>query len=286
MKDTFFDLKRVLSIMLGTLLLSIATNGVFIPNKLLSGGITGISMLLHFLFGFKMSLLILILNIPIFILGLFFLKKTYLAYSLFGMTMLSLCLELTRNIKIPTGNMLSVLVVGGVLYGLGIGIIFRADGSTGGIDIIAKTINKYFSISMATTTFVMNGFILMASIYLFGIDIAVITISTMFLSSKITTFVVEGIDHKRTLFIITDAEHYQDISTHIMQEIHRGVTVIPAIGAYTSNSRYILYTTIGIREVAKVKKITISYDPNAFMTVSETSQVIGKGKGFMHLDTY
>lgn len=284
MRDNSFDLKRILSIMLGTLLLGIATNGIFIPNKLLSGGITGISMLLHFLFGFKMSLLILILNIPIFILGLFFLRKTYLAYSLFGMAMLSLWLELTASIKIPTGNILSILVVGGVLYGIGIGIIFRADGSTGGIDIIAKIINQYFSVSMATITFLMNGIILMISIYLFGVDIAVITISTMFLSSRITAFVVDGINYKRTLFIITDSEHYEAISSHIMQKIHRGVTVIPAIGAYTSKPKYILYTTIGIREVAKVKQITISYDPNAFMTVSETSQVIGKGKGFMHLD--
>jgi uncharacterized membrane-anchored protein YitT (DUF2179 family) len=271
--------------MLGTLLLSIATNGIFLPNKLLSGGITGISILLHFLFGFKMSLLILLLNIPIFLLGLFFLRKTYLAYSLFGMIMLSLWLELTDSIIISTGNILSILVVGGVLYGVGIGIIFRADGSTGGVDIIAKIINKYFSISMSTIIFLINGVILMVSIYLFGVDIAVITISTMFLGNKITTFVVDGINHKRTLFIITDSEHYETISAHIMQKIHRGVTVIPAIGAYTSKPKYILYTTIGIREVAKVKQIIISYDPDAFMTVSETAQVIGKGKGFMHLDT-
>ena len=284
MKNDFFDIRRIISITLGTLLLAIATNGVLIPNKLLSGGITGISMLLHFLFGFKVSLVVLLLNIPIFLLGLFFLRKTYLAYSLFGMLMLSLWLELTSKLIIPTGNILSILVVGGVLYGISIGVIFRADGSTGGIDIVAKIINKYFGISMATVTFLINGIILVLSIYLFGVDIAVLTISTMFLSTRVTNFVTDGINYKRTLFIITDSEHYQAISDHIMQKIHRGVTVIPAIGAYTSKPKYILYTTIGIREVAKAKHITLSYDPNAFMTVSETSQVIGNGKGFMHLD--
>jgi uncharacterized membrane-anchored protein YitT (DUF2179 family) len=284
MKDYPLDIKRILSIFLGTLLLAIATNGILIPNKLLSGGITGLSMLLYFLFDLKVSVLVILFNIPLFILGLFFLRKTYLAYSLFGMIILAIWLELTASVVIPTNDVLSILVVGGSLYGMGIGIIFRADGSTGGIDILAKIINQYFSINMATVTFCINGVILLLSIYFFGIDIAVLTISMMFLSSKITTFVVDGINHKRTLFIITDSEHYQIISDLIMQKIHRGVTVIPAIGAYTSKPKYILYTTIGIREVAKVKQVTLKYDPCAFMTVSETSQVIGKGKGFMHLD--
>ncbi|MDF2878632.1 MAG: YitT family protein [Clostridia bacterium] len=284
MKDYPLDIKRILSIILGTLLLAIATNGILIPNKLLSGGITGLSILLYFLFDLKVSVLVILFNIPLFILGLFFLRKTYLAYSLFGMITLAVWLELTASVVIPTQDVLSILVVGGSLYGMGIGIIFRADGSTGGIDILAKIINQYLSINMATVTFCINGVILLLSIYFFGIDIAVLTISMMFLSSKITTFVVDGINHKRTLFIITDSEHYQIISDLIMQKIHRGVTVIPAIGAYTSKPKYILYTTIGIREVAKVKQVTLKYDPSAFMTVSETSQVIGKGKGFMHLD--
>lgn len=286
MRDFFYELKRIIGIAFGTLLLSIAANGILVPNKLLSGGITGISILLHFLFHNKVSLMVLLLNIPIFILGAFFLKKTYLAYSLFGMGTLALWLELTAKLVIPVGNALSVIVVGGVLYGIGNGIIFRADGSTGGTDIIAKMINKYFSINMATTLFVINGIIIVLSVYLFGIDTAVITISTMFIGSRITAYVVDGINHKRTLFIITDNEHHQAIASHIMQDIHRGVTIIPAIGAYTSSTRYILYTTVGIREVAKVKQIIMGYDANAFMTVTETSKVIGKGKGFIPLDTY
>ncbi len=282
MKHFILDIKRVLSIIGGTLLLSIAANGIFIPNRLLSGGITGISILLHFLLGLKISILILLLNIPIFILGFFFLRKTYLLYSLFGMLMLSFWLELTDHIILPAANDLSILVTGGVLYGVGLGIIFKFDGSTGGIDIVAKIINKYFSISMATLTFTINSIILLSSVYLFGMDIAVLTISTMFVSSKITTFVVDGINYKRTLFIITKQEHYELIAHHIIEEVHRGVTVISATGAYTKEPRYILYTTVGLREVARVKNVILKYDPNAFMTVSEAAEVIGNGKGFIH----
>lgn len=284
MKPQTFSFNRILSIILGTLLIAIATNGILLPNHLLSGGVNGISMLFYFLFNFKVSLLVILINIPIFILGLLFLRKTYLAYSLFGMLMLSFWLELTDQISIPTNNTLSILVIAGLLHGIGTGIIFRADGSTGGTDIIAKIINKYFSINMATITLYLNTIIILLSAYFFNIDIAVLTISTMFISSQVVNFVVDGINRKRTLYIITDAEHFEELSALLLKELHRGVTMIPAIGAYTSATKYILFTTVSVREVAKAKQLILNVDSKAFMTVTETSQVIGNGRGFTHLD--
>lgn len=286
MKPQTFCFNRILSIILGTLLIAIATNGILLPNQLLSGGVNGISMLFYLLFDFKVSLLVILINIPIFILGLLFLRKTYLAYSLFGMLMLSFWLEVTAGIYIPTDNTLTILVVAGLLHGIGTGIIFRADGSTGGTDIIAKIINKYFSINMATVTFYLNAIIILLSIYFFNIDIAVLTISTMFISSQVVNFVVDGINRKRTLYIITDAAHFEELSSTLLKEIHRGVTMIPAIGAYTSATKYILFTTVSVREVSKAKQIVLNIDSKAFMTVTETSQVIGNGRGFIHLDQH
>ena len=125
MKNNFINYNRIFSILIGTLLLAIATNGVLIPNNLLSGGVSGISTLLYFLFHTKVSLTVILLNIPIFILGLIFLRKTYLTYSLFGMLMLSFWLEVTAPLVITQGNTLSTLIVAGFLHGLGTGIIFR-----------------------------------------------------------------------------------------------------------------------------------------------------------------
>lgn len=284
MKPQTFSFNRTLSIIFGTLLIAIATNGILLPNHLLSGGVNGISMLFYFLFDFKVSLLVILINIPIFILGLLFLRKTYLAYSLFGMLMLSFWLELTDQISIPTDNTLSILVIAGLLHGIGTGIIFRADGSTGGTDIIAKIINKYFSINMATITLYLNTIIILLSAYFFDIDIAVLTISTMFISSQVVNFVVDGINRKRTLYIITDAEHSEELSALLLKELHRGVTMIPAVGAYTAATKYILFTTVSVREVAKAKQLVLNVDSKAFMTVTETSQVIGNGRGFTHLD--
>ncbi|MBE6024574.1 MAG: YitT family protein [Cellulosilyticum sp.] len=285
MKAKSINFKRIMSIILGTLLIAIATNGVLLPNHLLSGGVSGISMLIHFILGFKVSILVIAINIPLFILGFIFLKKTYLAYSLFGMLMLSFWLEVTNSILIPTDNILSILVVAGLLHGLGTGIIFRGNGSTGGTDIIAKIIYDHFSINMATVTLALNAIIIGLSIYFFDINIAVLTISTMFVSSQVVNFVVDGINRKRTIYIITDEVHQESLSKLILKELHRGVTVIPALGAYTESPRYILFTTVGVREVAKVRHLVLTSDPKAFMTVTETSQVIGNGRGFMHLES-
>ena len=278
--------KRIFSIIIGTLLIAIATNGVLIPNHLLSGGVSGLATLIHFEFNAKLSIILLLLNIPLFIVGFMFLKKSYLTYSLFGMLMLSFWLEVTHSLVITEGNVLSTLIVAGFLHGLGTGIIFRVDGSTGGTDIIAKIVNQKLSINMATVNLSINSIIIVLSIYFFNLDIAVLTISTMFVSSTFANFVVDGINKKRTLYIITDELHAHTLSDHLLKELHRGVTMIPAIGAYTSESRYILFTTVSIREVAKAKQTILSIDSKAFMTVTETSQVIGNGRGFISLNNF
>lgn len=199
------------------------------------------------------------------------------------MLMLSFWLEFTRDITIPTNNTLSVLLLGGLFHGVGTALVFKYDGSTGGTDIISKIIHKHFSINMATTNFAINLVIISLSVYFFNIDIAVLTLSMMFVSSRITNFVVDGLNRKRTLYIITDKNHYHTLSYALLTELHRGATIIPAIGAYTSEEKYILFTTVSIREVAKAKQIILSVDPKAFMTITETSQAIGNGRGFTEL---
>lgn len=279
------QLKRIISIIIGTLLIALATNGILIPNNLLSSGVNGIAMLFYFLFDFRVSITVMLINIPLFILGSFYLKKSYLVYSLLGMLMLSFWIELTRDFYIPTeNNTLSIIVIAGLLHGIGTGIIFRVNGSTGGTDIVAKIINKYFSINMATVTLCINAVIITLSIYFFNVNTAVTTISAIFISSQVVNFVVDGVNRKRTLYIITDDAHHELLASTILKDLHRGVTMIPAIGAYTSDKKHILFTTVSVREVASARELVLSIDPSAFMTVTETSQVIGNGRGFLHSD--
>lgn len=276
------DIQRIFFMIVGTFLIALSTNALLIPHHLLSGGINGIATFLHLVLGSNVGLMVILLNIPLFIIALFFLKKNFVLFSLFGMLMLSFWLEVTAPILIETESPLTVIILGGLLNGLGSGIIFRGDGSTGGSDIIAKIINKHFSISMANVNMMFNTVIIILSLYFFDLDLATLTLATMFVSSRVTNFVVDGVNYRRTLFIITDELHYKPMAQHIMSELLRGVTIIPAQGAYTQAHRYILYTTVGIREIAKVKSIVAHHDLAAFVTVTPTAQVFGNGRGFMH----
>lgn len=283
MDSLYGYIKRLLLMVLGTFLLALSTNAILIPHKLLSGGVSGIAMFLHFLFDWQVSLVVLLINIPLFILAFIFLKRKFIIFSLIGMLLFTFWLEITNGWIIPIENTLSIPLLAGVISGAGSGIIFRVDGSTAGTDIIAKIANKFFSLNMATTNFIVNIVIIILSVYYFNIDLAILTVATMYVSTRTTNFVVEGLNIRRTIFIITSEEHAHNIANDIMKKLNRGVTLIPAIGGYTNKPRYILYTTVGIRELAKVKAITLRNDPQAFMTVNETAQVIGNGRGFLRM---
>lgn len=273
-----------LSLIVGTLLMSIAINGLLAPNRLLSGGVSGIALFLHFLFDWNLSFLTIILNIPLFILALMFLKRRFIALSLVGMTLLSFWLEVTKGFVIPTSNFITIILLGGILNGIGMGIIFRAEGSVGGTDIVAKIANKFFSFSMGSVIFAINILIMLASIFVFGIDLSIITAATMFVSSRTTNFVVDGLNRRRTVSIITSPEAGEIIAKKITEEMSRGVTIVPAIGGYTHHDKFILYTTVTLHEVAKLKSLICTYDEHAFVTIADTAQVIGNGKGFIPLE--
>lgn len=278
------QMRTIFSLATGTLLMSIAINGLLAPNKLLSGGVSGLSLFLHFLFDWRLSLLTISLNIPLFILAFIFLRKQFIILSLVGMSLLSFWLEMTQNLVIPTTNPLSIILLSGLLNGMGTGIIFRAGGSVGGTDIIAKILNQSFSFSMGSVVFLINMVIMLTSTYFFGIDIAVITTASMFVSSQTTNFVVDGLNKRRTVTIITSPNAGNNIATEIMNGMSRGVTIVPAIGGYTHSDKVILYTTVNLREVSKLKTLVSSHDSHAFVTIADTAQVIGNGRGFIPLE--
>lgn len=277
-------MRTIFSLTLGTLLMSIAINGLLAPNSLLSGGVSGLALFLHLIFDWKLSLLTIFLNIPLFILAFIYLKKRFIIFSLLGMSLLSFWLELTQHIIIPTTNPLSIILVSGLLNGLGMGIIFRAGGSVGGTDIVAKILNQKLSFSMGSVLFLINMTIMLTSAFVFGIDIAVVTAASMFVSSQTTNYVVDGLNRRRTVTIITSPASGEKISHEIMDIMGRGVTIVPAIGGYTQNDKAILYTTVNLREVAKLKALVSLHDTHAFVTIADTAQVIGNGRGFIPLE--
>jgi len=269
------DFYNVLLILSGGFLFGFGINAFLIPHKLMSGGISGLAVFIHLLSDFDTALLVVLLNIPIFLLGLRHTDKKFILFSLLGLLSSSITLFFTKNVHIPMNDMLTSVLTGGCVCGLGTGLAFRGSGSTGGTDVLAKIVNKSFSFSVSSVIFCLNVFVVSLSAFGFGLDIAVYTLAAMFVCSAVTNFVVDGLNHKRSAFIIT--KKHEIISDKIMNELKRGVTIIDAKGGYSKEPKKMLYTTVGIRQVSKLKEIVKENDSDAFLTINETAQTFGKG---------
>jgi uncharacterized membrane-anchored protein YitT (DUF2179 family) len=268
-------MKRIAMIFIGTLISSISINGLYIPNNILSGGFTGIAILLNLSLGFDISLSILLLNIPIFILGYKLIHREYIFYSLVGMISLSICLTLTKGVTIHSDQMLTTLLLGGILNGLGFALVFKSEGSTGGNDIIAKIFQKRYMYSIATVGFAFNIIIISLSAIFFGIDMAITTLVAMYVTSTTIKYLMEGLNYKRTVFIITSKEG--PVSEAINREMRRGCTLIKGMGSYTQKNTYVLYTVISIGQLGALKRIVSKIDPQALINVMESHMVFGNG---------
>lgn len=274
-KTMKYPIFRIFLTLIGALIASIAINALYIPHNILSGGVTGIAILLNLTFGLNVSLFIIILNIPIFYIGYKMIHKEFIVYSLIGMAAQVVFLQLTKDVVIHSETMLTTILLGGVMSGVGYGLIFRAGASAGGNDIISKVLNRKYSYSISTFNFIFNLLIIGLSITTFGIDKAVETLTAMYVSSLTITYILEGSNYKRTVFIITDKN--DEVASAINKQLGRGCTILDGVGSYTHTKKNILYTVISINQVARIKAIVSQVDPKAFINVIETKVVFGKG---------
>ena len=247
-------------------------------SKLISGGITGIAMILNYEFGWNTSVLNLVLNIPIFIVGLFLLGKKHIIFGIYGTIMMSLALQLFDGITFSYDSALTTALLGGALSGLGAGIMFRCGGSTGGTDIIGKILNKYFSVTIGTTQMAFNLVMLFIYGILFDLDLAVLTMATSIISSSINNYINDGVDRRRVLQINTSKP--DEMAVRIHEELKRGVTSIPCEGGTTHLHHQMLHVVISKFQLAAIKRIIREVDPEAFFTIHVTTGVYGKGKTF------
>jgi len=268
-------LKRIIFIFIGTLILSIGVNALYIPNNILAGGVTGLAILVHLSLGINISLVIILVNIPLFIIGYKFLNREYIFYSLIGMISLSLCLAMTKGVTFHSEQMLTTILLGGLLNGVGIALVFKSEGSTGGIDIISKIVHKRYMYSIASLNFGFNIIIISLSAIFFGIDMAITTLVAMYVTSATIKYLTDGLNYRRTVFIITNKE--QAVSKAINKEMTRGCTIIQGTGSYTKKTTHVLYSVISIGQLGSLKRIVSAIDPKAMINVMESHMVFGNG---------
>jgi uncharacterized membrane-anchored protein YitT (DUF2179 family) len=269
----------VLMIVFGSLLCGISFNAFLIPHKLLSGGVSGIALIINYIFQVSPGVLIFVFNIPIFIAGYKFVDKEFIVLSLVGMTMFSVFVDtfsFLGNVFYIKDTLLSCLY-GGVLNGIGMGIVFRNRASQGGIDIVAVICKKYYSMNLGKTSLIINLVIIAIASFFFGLEPAMYTLVSMYVSSTVLDKVQQGFGSSKSVMIITGSE--QQVADAILETLGRGVTYLEGEGAYTGNKKRVIYCIVALKQLAKLKQIVNEIDSNAFMAVSDTAEVLGHGFG-------
>jgi uncharacterized membrane-anchored protein YitT (DUF2179 family) len=260
-------------ITLGSALCAVAINGILIPQKFLSGGFTGVALLIHYMLpGLSLGGLYLLLNIPLFILGWKFVGLRFFLYSIAGMMIFSGFIELIK-ITLPIQDKLLSALLAGIITGAGAGTILRSWGSAGGTDILSVILLNRFSIRLGTTILAFNSLILAAAAILFSIERALYTLIYIYVSAYMINLVVTGLSQRKAVQIVSS--RWAEISQEIMEKIGRGVTITQGRGGYTGEEVQVLYTVINFRELSRLKQAVRRIDPDALVVVTDTLEVMG-----------
>lgn len=270
-------MRKLFFIVIGNFLCSVAVNVFFIPNGLLSGGMSGIGIILQYLFEIPAGISVFVLNLPIFVLGYMMLDKKFLAYAFMSTFVLSTTLVLTRGLAnyIKIDDILLGAVFGAIFNGVGMGLMFKNGTCQGGFDVVAAILKKKFNINIGTGLMAVNTVVISLSSILFGYRRAMYTLIAMFFGYRLLDKVQIGLNIQKNVFIISNKS--EEMSEAIMTKLHRGVTLLVGEGAYTNEEKKIIYCTITSREVVKLKDIVNNVDPKAFMTINDVVEVNGRG---------
>ena len=276
---SFKLLKQLFFITFGTALMALGVVNFAITNHMAEGGFTGITIILYHLFGISTGLSNLFLNIPMLIIGYRQFTKRGFWLTIYGTCMLSFFLSLFESLGHfvpPLPNDMIIASIGmGILIGTGLGIIFNAGGTTGGVDIIAKIIKDKLGIPMARTMFAFDATVIGISLIIFlSFTNAIYTIIGLYIASKI----IERFQAGHKVLIISD--HFQTIADAIHQKMSRGATFIHGMGSYNQTEKTIILTIINKRELNALKEIIYTIDPQAFVSVSHVYETIGEGFTF------
>jgi len=265
---------RVIIIFFASLLLGVSYNMFLIPHSILSGGVNGLSMIIGLLTNINVGTIIFIINIPILIAGYFKLGRRFMLHTIFSVFVISISMQYIPVHSLVQKDILAA-VFGGVLNGIAMGIIFRNSGSTGGFDIIGMLLTRKRDFPLGEVIFAMNAIVVLISGFLFDFDLALYTLAAIYASSKVIDS-IHTRHYKLTLMIVTS--HGEEMKQKLMEVTSRGITMVDGEGAYTGEKRKVLFTVITRFELSGIKPHILDVDPQAFVNITETLEVVGSFK--------
>ncbi|WP_430481906.1 YitT family protein [Rossellomorea marisflavi] len=269
--------KEITLIIIGSLFFALGVNLFAIPNELGEGGVTGISMTLYYVFGWSPGYTNFIMNGILLAIGYKVLNKRVTWYTLLAIFFTSVFLHFTEGMGRSLDIMLGT-VFAGVFIGIGLGLVLRSGGTTGGSTIVARMLNQKFGWAVSTSMFVFDILVVIGSGFVIGIENTMYTGISIYISTKILDYLIDGFDTRKAVTIIsplTDA-----IAEKVSAEMDRGATIINARGHYSQESKDILYVVINKQELFLLKKMIQQIDDKAFVVVHDVRDVFGEGFTF------
>jgi uncharacterized membrane-anchored protein YitT (DUF2179 family) len=272
-------------IMVGSLIMAVGLMLFLIPNKVSAGGVSGISTILYHMFNWPAGITMLALNIPLFIIGVKIFGKKFGMKTLWGIIWISLFTDgIDMLFKIPpaTHDPILATVYGGLLLGGGLGVIMKGRGTTGGSDIIARILNKYFHLSLGLSFMIIDTVIIIAMGIIFkNVELILFCLISLAISSKVVDMFIEGLTSERAITIMS--KKWEIIAKRIMEEVNRGVTGLESVGMHTNSEKKTLYCVVATRQIEHIRRIVKREDPFAFVTITNVS--IMQGEGFRERTT-
>lgn len=275
-------LKETILIIVGTILMAMSINMVFDPMGMVTGGVTGIAIVVKDLSshvikgGIPVWITNALCNVPLFLGAYLVLGKGFIKKTLFATISLTIALYIVPTHSIVREDFLLAAVFGGVLAGAGIGLVFVTMSSTGGTDLLAMIIHKYKRYhSIPQILIVIDSIIVIAGVIVFGINRALYAVIAIYIATKVSDGILEGLKFAKTAYIISD--EYDKIAEEIMTKMERGVTGISATGMYSKDDKKMLFCVVSKKEIVQITEIVNNCDPKAFIIVSDAREVMGEG---------
>ena len=270
-------LKELTLITIGTLLMAFGTAFFLLPNQLSPGGFAGITTITYYLFNLPMGTVMIFLNIPLFIIALIKLGKSFFIKAIIGTGMLSMFLNLFEGANALTSDRLLASIYGGIIIGIGTAIILRTNASTGGSELLGNIIVKFKPTARTSNMIILIDTIVVALNVIFfkEIEVGLYSAITIYLVGQMIDIIFEGTNFTKMIFIVSDK--HKEISEKIGKDIERGSTGIYARGMYHEEDRMLLWCVASRREIAQIREIATKTDQKAFIVISNAREVYGKG---------
>lgn len=271
------NVKRYITVLFGIMLTAFAISAFFVPNKIVTGGVSGMSTILYHSFGIPAGFSYVVINVLLLVVAFKFIGKSFVFSSLIGAGLVSVFVEIFSYVPTVTENIILATIFGSTIYGFGIGLALIGGASTGGTDILGRLIQHFIPhIKIGRLLLVVDAAVILASLVVFGnIELTLYGIIGLFLSTYAIDFLISKLNISKLAFVVS--EKGEEIAKFLVDTSPRGVTIIDVVGAYTMEPKKLLICALKANEITAFQKKILEIDPNSFTIFSESQQIVGNG---------